>query len=306
MPSLAVRCSSLVVLVGVLLSSSVLSGQDGGVELRWKFEAGRVIQVEMVQDMNMIMNVAGQKMETVNKSSNWMTWKVDSVNEDGSARVLTMIDRAMSDIEVPMQGTSHFDSSDPEQTKGPAGAQLEKVYRPMIGVETATVMKPTGEITEVQIPEGSLDGLDQAGAGSVNLGKETLERLTRDASPAFPEKLAVGDTWTRDSEMALPGMGKLLLGTTYKYEGTEQVEGRELHRIGMEIKMEFELDPVAGDVSVEVVEQENSGFIHFDNNAGRIESTTMNQDMIMEIQAQGQTIAQSLVQKVMTRFSEKK
>jgi hypothetical protein len=305
MPSLTVRCSSLVVLLVALLSSSAL-GQDGGVELRWKFEPGRAIQVEMIQEMNMIMNVAGQKMETVNKSSNWMTWKIDSVNEDGSARVLTVIDRATSDIEVPMQGASHFDSSDPEQTNGPAGEQLEKVYRPMIGVETSTVMKPNGEITEVQIPEGSLDGLDQAGAGSVSLGKETLERLTRDASPAFPDRLAVGDSWARESEMALPGMGKLLLGTTYKYEGTEQVDGRELHRIGMDIKMEFELDSAAGDVSVEVVEQDNSGFIHFDNNTGRIESTTMNQDMTMEIQAQGQTIVQSLVQKVTTRFSENK
>lgn len=302
MPNLPGRRWSLVVPLLALMVSTAW-GQEGDVELRWKFEPGRVIHVEMSQDMNMIMNMAGQKMETVNKSSNWMTWKVDSVNEDGTARVLTVIDRATSDIEVPGQGKSHFDSSDPEQNSGPSGEQLEKVYRPMIGVETSTVMKPTGEITEVQIPVESLDGLEQAGGG-VSLGKETLERLTRDASPAFPDQVAKGDSWSRDSEMAMPGMGKLLLKTTYTYEGTEQIDGRELHRIGMDIKMEFALDPAGGDISVEVVDQKNSGFIHFDNNAGRIESTTMNQDMTMQIEAQGQVIAQSLVQKVTTRFSE--
>ncbi len=272
------------------------------VQLRWAFKEGRKISVRMEQDMDVVMNIMGRKVTMLNDSSTYMTWLVDSIDDAGIATVKTTIDRAIIKIENSMTGKTSFDSASDEELSDSA-KPLAAAYKPLLGVETITTMKTTGEVVDVKISEKALEGIQQASADGI-IDKEMFEKLTRDASPSFPETVSSGDTWKRESEMKLP-IGKLVLATTYKYEGTEMVDAKELHRIGMEIEMKFALGPEAGGVSVDIIEQKNSGFIHFDNKGGRIVATQMNQDMTMEVDSgNGQIITQNLEQRVTTIFTD--
>jgi len=299
------------VLALILFPSQGLLAQDDAtpkiqeaqnVQLRWQFKPGRKISVAMQQDMTVVMNMMGQKMKVTNGTKTWMTWLVESVDSEGLATVKTRVDRAVVEIDNPTQGKTIYDSDSREELSG-AAKQMSEAYKPLLGIETVTTMKQTGEVVSVVIPEEALRGIQQSAPGGM-MGKDMFEKLTRDASPSFPETVSSGDTWKRESEMQLP-FGKLALTSTYKYEGKEIVDSKELHRIGMDIVMEFVLDKSAGNITIDVVDQKNSGFIHFDNNSGRIVATEMKQDMTMDIDSgNGQVISQNLVQTVKTVFTD--
>lgn len=272
-----------------------------GVQLRWKFEKGRILDVQMRQELHRIENSAGRISEHSSISTTFMKWNVDSVGEDQLAKVFSTVERVTAEITQPDGKILLYDSADPVEPGSPT-ERVSRSFQPMLGVKTETTMKPTGEVLDVRIPKEALSSLAGGGAG---LDGESLRKLMTESSPAFPESVSSGDSWERNSAMKLP-FGRMLLKSTYQYAGTVQLEGRELHRIDTRIEISFEVDSSQRGVKVDLIEQNNQGEILFDNTDGRMVSTTIGQDITMEVHTGSQISTQNMVQKVTTTFQETK
>ena len=99
----------------------------------------------------------GQTVETSIKQTVGMTWEVDSVAEDGSARVAQTIDR----IEVALKSQFadiRYDSDAEEAPEGPA-ATIAPLIDAMVGARIVLVMTPMGEVVDVEIPPEMVEAI---------------------------------------------------------------------------------------------------------------------------------------------------
>lgn len=269
------------------------------VELKWSFQPGRKLNVEMQQELRRIEHQGRGISESLNNTLTAMEWQVLSVQEDGSARIQTVVNRVVARVGLPDGKFLEYDSRDPGEPTGNV-ANLAAMFQPMLGLKTLTTMKPNGEVVEVAVGDGT--SLDQIG-NSGGLDQASLIKLMTDASPAFPARLSSGDQWQKESFMPLP-FGRMMMNTNYQYEGVIEQEGKKLHRVKTVIEIKFEIDEANRNVTVDLIDQKNSGQILFDAESGRIVLTSMDQDITMEVRIGNDTTAQSLVQSVQTRFSE--
>lgn len=289
-------------LSGMAMAAGCLVAQTEMVQLRWKLPESSELRVETVQSLNLIQRLGNQTRRTTNATTTWMTWQVKAVRPDGTAEIANRIDRVAVRIEGNIQGKLVYDSDDTSKNEGPGAGEMERIFRPMIGSVTSMVMSPTGEIASIEIADATIEAVEASGSSQF-MNRSTIERMIRDSTPAFPPELATGQSWSRQSPMPLAGLGSLVVDSTYTYRGTESVEGRELHRIDNEIRVSFQPEPSARNVELEVIDQSNRGKILFDNQAGRLVSNTVSQDLTMEIRAGGELITQNMQQQVTTRFS---
>jgi hypothetical protein len=114
------------------------------------------------------------------------------------------------------------------------------------------------------------------------------------AAFAMPEKLEPGDEWTQKMEMQLPGIGKQITETTYKYEGAKEVDGKEYDVFTPSLKIRYE----GGATQVNVGDQKSEGQILFDREAGRLQQSELKQNMTLTLSAGGQSIDQKLEQTI--------
>lgn len=271
--------------------------------LEWKFKEGQVLKVDMKQDMTMEMDLGVQQSEVVNNSATEMTLWVKSVDADGVATMGNTIDRMVMQTEAP--GVSfELDTMSEEEHDGPA-ADVAEVIKPMVGAEMSQKMSPRGEVTDVQIPESMMEGIENGDPAMAQMFNEnTLKEMTAKNNLIFPDKeLSQGATWNNVVETMM-GPVSIKMETDYEYLGVTEVEGTPLHVIRGKIAMSFP-DGVNG-VDIDIAEEDSTIHFFFDGNAGRMTKSDMDQNVVMEIAAGPQTITQTIKQNVVVEFNEKK
>jgi hypothetical protein len=99
-----------------------------------------------------------------------------------------------------------------------------------------------------------------------------------------------GEEWSTKVEVNNPQAGKQIVETTYKYQGTKEVEG-VMHAIFKPtITMNFE------GAQVKIAEQSSDGEILFNVAEGRLDSSKLEQHVAIDQPAGGQTkIDQNIV-----------
>lgn len=276
--------------------------KEGDGALQWKFKEGQVLKVNMKQDMTMAMDLGVQQTEVVNNSATEMTLAVKGVDGDGVATMSNTIDRMVMQTEAP--GVNfEIDTNSEDEPAGPAG-DIAAVIKPMIGAEMSQKMSPSGQISEIEIPDSMLDGIKNGDPMMAQMFNEnTLKEMTAKNNLIFPDKkLAQGDTWENVTE-TLMGPANIKMATTYEYLGVTEVEGTPLHVIRGRIELSFP-DGVNG-VDIDIAEEDSTVLFYFDGNAGRLIKSDMDQNVVMEIAAGPQTITQTITQKITVEFNEK-
>lgn len=271
--------------------------------ISWKFKPEQVLKIKIVQDVNMSVDVNGQLQEMVNNGVNELTQKVESVDSEGVASVSIVIDRMIVETEAP--GVNMLIDTDNEEDYDETSAQIANVLFPMIGKSISQKMAPNGQISEVKIPEGMLDGIENGGAGMGQMfNEESIKEITSKSSLVFPEnKLSVGDKWDDEATMSMGG-ANVTTETSYEYLGVADVEGTPLHIIKGKVKMSFP-DGVQG-MDVDVVDEDSSFIFYFDGNKGRLTKSELDQNMTMEIPFGAQVISQTLNQKMKMEITDEK
>jgi hypothetical protein len=262
---------------------------------QWKFEEGQSNRYRMNQTMNMSMVIGGNDVKNNIKQIIDMSWTVREIKDDGSALLDQKIDRMRMTIEAGGNKVE-VDSAAKEEPQNQA-AMLAPLLKAFTAKPFQVTMSPRGEITEVEVPEEMIEALKNT-PGAAAMGDmatpEGFKKMVSQASFAMPEKLAPGDQWTQKMEMQLPGIGKQIAETTYKYEGAKEVEGKEYEVFTPSLKIRYE----GGATAVDVGDQKSSGQILFDREAGRLEKSQLKQNMTLTLSAGGQAIEQQLEQTI--------
>ena len=291
-------------LVAFALTTGNATAQEAdskGYNLKWKLDPGKKLTIAMEQDISMEMTIGGQKVNTTTKSQTWMGFDVTEVNDDGNTVVESTLQRVKMSMNAPQLGDITYDSDSGDEPTGIA-AQLASAFTPMLKVPFKQVMKTSGEVVSVDIPEDALKGVKGPGAPT----KEMLEQLSRNASLQFPsDYVQIGQKWTNESEMTTP-VGRLKVANEYTYAGPVEVGGKKLHQVDVVVSMDFGEGENQLGAKIEVVEQNTKGQLFFDNEAGHLDHSEIDQNMTMNISVVGQKTVQKITQKSKAVFSPAK
>jgi hypothetical protein len=165
----------------------------------------------------------------------------------------------------------------------------------------------------VKIPEQVITALKSspgaAAMGDIATADGFKKMISQGALVLPKDPPKKGDTWSTKVEMKNPAVGKQTVETTYRYEGTKDIEGKKLAVIKPQLKMEFEeqATPKEGEpqqpapqqqMQMKIKDQTSDGEVLFNIAAGRLQSTSLNQIVTIEASVAGQAIQQKIDQKI--------
>ena len=259
--------------------------------LRWKFTEGEAMHYQMVQKTVTQVKGPNQDIKTTVTQTIDTTWTVHSVDRSsGTGDLSQTIDQVRTKIEFPF-GSFDYDSKSAKAPEGPLAAGIVPTLKALVGAKFRYKMSPQGELSDVQVPEGLLKALKEAGPNATSVGmfsEEGLKNMINESSLVLPMDTAKDKPWTRKTKIPSPPIGTMLLDKTYTYTGPE----KEGDKITLDVKMALEPDPDSK-FDIKIDKQEGKGTFYFDSKAGRVASSTVTEKMDMVIKVANTEVKQS-------------
>ena len=268
--------------------------------LQWKFTQGAKSHYRVVQLMDATTDNGKQQTTVRTELTTDLSWTVSSVDGRGGAELVQAIERLRFKSSGGPGGSVSYDSSAPAGTEGTA-ALLSSYFGALVKEPMKLKMDRTGKINDIGLSENvreqlrvfattrfaalaSKDGIKlMMGSGLLQFSREPVEK---------------GDRWSAQTSAQFPGGGMQTTTATYTYLGSETRGGRELEKIGLQVKMD-----VGGAEEAEakfaIEEQESSGAIYFDSKTSRLVDLKLDGTMKTKFTAGSATIVQ-IVKNAMT------
>jgi hypothetical protein len=269
--------------------------------LRWKFKVGEKLDYNMVQEMQMTASSTAppQETKTSMRQEMNMTWDVQGVDDkSGEAVIRQKFDRVKMTMQTPFGGFD-YDSKSEEAPTG-LGAMIAPMYKAMTEGEFEITMTSRGEVKDVKIPEQVLTALknspNAAAMGDMANADGFKKMISQGALVLPKDPPKKGDTWTTKVEMKNPAVGTQTVETTYRYDGTKDIKGTKFAMIKPQLKMEFGNQAAAKEgqpqqpaaqqnPQMKIKEQTSDGEVLFNIPAGRLQSTSLKQNVTIEANA---------------------
>jgi hypothetical protein len=279
------------------------------VTLRYKFKQGETLNYDLEQKMKMEMAIAGQNINMSMTQTLDMTWKVESVDNDGKAKITQKFDRVRLSMEgLPGMDKIQFDSKEGKELEGPFGQMMGPMLKALAGAEFSMTMDAQGKVSDFKLPEKLADAFKNipgaTGAGGM-FTEEGLKHMMGQASLTFPsEPLTAGKSWEQKLTMKLPTGGKMNMDNQCTYEGEATVDGRKLEKIAMKPKMSIEAEEGAA-FKMKMKSQDAKGTAYFNNLAGHLDHLDLSQKMDTEVSTGGMDFTQKIEQTVSFKLKNK-
>lgn len=276
--------------------------------LRWKFEKGQTFQWKTAQNADITVTINDMEQATTSSFTMTMSMFVKELT-DSVASLEVSMDRFQMAMEVAGQ-KMEYDTDSDEVQEG-IGEIFDKTFEPLMSMTYTIKMDDRGEIVDVIVPEESMKMLESI-PGMQQFGKMFSKEAMQDMSStgwlSLPEEaLNVGDSWDMESETNNPILGKQISAAHFTYEGTEEVDGRTLEKISMDMDMEFDGD-VQNELGLKmsIEDMTLSGTFYFDAERGHLDNSEIKQQMEADLEAGGQTMHQVMDGTVTTTITERK
>jgi len=271
--------------------------------LNWKFNSGETFQQSLKQTIKMSADVNGQMNSSTVDQTIDSTMNIKSVDDRGTATIDHKFTRVQMTVNAPGVPKMVIDSDNDDAPANPLArgvsglAQAQFLYK----------MTNSGEIKDVEVTEETMQRF-QAIPGIQQLGemfsKKSLTQMITQSGTNFPDKeLKKGDTWNKNTEIKMPGLGKMLGNSVMTYAGPVSRNGNKLHQIDVDVKLEVEKDPNA-QANLDITNQKASGKLMFDNETGMLVSSDIIQNFEMEISIAGQVIKQTMEQSMIMSMTK--
>jgi hypothetical protein len=279
----------------VALASSIASVQADE-PLRWRFQPGQTLSYSLVQEMTISGGGAGGELRNTASQQFDITWEVQSVSDAGDALIWHRFDRIRSKMTLPTGGLE-YDSATPGPPTGMAAINAP-LYRALIERPVEISVAADGRITEVKIPDEVRAALKKVPTSAV-MGDfampETFRTQFLSGFPTLPEgPIEPGREWSTKSTTELPAAGSQTVETTYRYEGTREVDGKPVALIKLGRVLSFAGE---GPNRRAVKEQIAEGEALFDR-AGRLHSTKLKHNVTIEANAGDRRAVQRIEQSI--------
>lgn len=273
--------------------------------LRWKFKPGDKMQYALSNKSINEIDAGGFQLTASIKMIFDLGWTVESVAGDGTASLAQNMDRIQLRLQLPppIDIDFQYDSKSEETPEGQIWERMGPMLEALKGGKFSLKVTPTGEITELKVPEALTKVIEdqkaeaEAGGGGgggggffqmlgVGLSEETIKALLSQALCALPkDDAAAGAGWDYTNATELGPIGTMKTKYKYSAAGTEQVEGKSLDKINATSEVTFEPkedEDSDVDVFLELADQSGSGSVLFDAAAGRAVSSNFEQKVTME------------------------
>jgi hypothetical protein len=265
--------------------------------LRWKFTPGQTVRYVMNQEQSQKIKAGTTPITMTMTMTMNMTQKIESVDARGVASVTQTIDRIQMKMTSPQGIGMEYDSASGKPPEG-----LAKLMAPMFDamVKKPFTMKtdPQGKVSDMKLPQGFVESVNKISGNSMGglFTEEGMQQMTGQGMAVLPEKpVSAGDTWTQQAGMAMPMLGRISVKNTYRYEGTEKRDGKELEKIDHTLKMDISPQKDKPQpFEIKMTDQKMQGTIYFDNEAGQLVETKTGGTMKMTISVGGQQIEQEI------------
>lgn len=298
--SVVARLGSCVVAVAAVVASATAVAADAPV--RWKFKPGETLNYVLERGADGKMKLSGSELGIKMGMVFDTTWKVATVESDGTGNIEQTIDRIQINMESPLAGTVKYDSANAAaKPAGPIWAMMGPVVEGMLGQTFKVKISPRGEVSDIQLPQKLLDGFEaqkvsqnrQQGMGNTFNEKGIKELIAKAVLP-LPEKAEKDTTWTQTFTNAMPFVGTETAETTFSFAGNETLDGKPVAKIAAKTELIFEPaeNPRA---ELEITEQEASATFYFDAAAGHLVKSKGTQKSIKEISG-GQEVTQDFTE----------
>lgn len=235
---------------------------------RWKWTEGETLRYLRSQTIDVQTDAgdAGDTQLTL-RQSELDHWTVESVDEEGAAKLSRSITRIFASTRGPAGETFQYDTTSDELPVGMAAVMAPRLDAMTAGPLIVTVL-PTGEITDTQPSEDLAEALKRL--RSEAFPPDVLMHVVRQGLVAFPQnELAPGLSWTTKREVPLPDMGRLIASDTYTLTETIEEEGRTLATFAMNSTIASDEGEDGDTPAAKTLSSE--GRLVFDNEEGRVD-----------------------------------
>ena len=283
-----------------LTSSSTAQAQK---MLRWKFKEGEKIQYALRDTSETFIDAGGMEFGTVVKRTLDTTWTVKSIADDGTATLTQKIDRIQFHIDNDFIGELKYDSKNPseEAKESQIWTMVGPIFEAMLAGESEMKISPVGEVSEIKVAEELtkvFEEMEERGPNQfasmlgISMSEDDIKNELRQSVALLPGDAVADDTeWTQEHEVSQGPLGTLKMSFKYSYDGETEHEGTSYEKIDLDVQISFEI-PEDSDAEVEISEQDISGSIYFDGEAGRIAYSNLKQSLVMEAFIMGNDIIQ--------------
>jgi len=292
-------------LLAALLAALTLAGAaQAQTSLRYKYKQGDRLDYVIDQDQKMAMSVNGMDIDITVSMMMEMAWETLKVEQD-SAQVKVVIGRVKMAMDGPM-GKLEIDSKDTAEPDDPIGKLIAPMIKSMAGLEMTFTADATGEMKDVKVSEKTvkklkgLPGLDQFGD---LMSADSLKSMVSGSMVLPKEPVKKGESWTQKTNTKVQ-FGKITGETKYTYEGPIEKGGKKLEKIAAKPEVKIDPDPNAK-IQIKVKDSKGKGYTLFDNETGRIQESTNETTMQMELDVLGMTITQNITQNTTMRLKGK-
>jgi hypothetical protein len=255
-------------------------GQDT-VDLKLKLEKGKTVYQEVTTETKQDMSVMGMKISQTQKQTFYFSWTPKDQDKDKNWIVTQKIEGVKLDLEIG--GTKiPFDSTSPQAAGGP----LSEFFKALVGSELTLTLDKDMKVTKIEGRDEFLKRLSSTNQQMEPLLKQILsdESLKQMADPTFsilPGKpVKKGDPWERTSTLNLGPIGSFETKYKYTYDGPDEKD-KKLQKIKFETTLKY--TPPGSNaggnlpfkiLSADLQGKESNGTLLFDNDKGRVASTT--------------------------------
>ncbi len=292
---------------GTLNSSAVAQDQS----LRWKFQSGQKIEMQIDQSTSLETEVDLVKQTLETSSGLQATWSVQEVDDAGTAQVSMVIQAVRLKITMPVADgvrTLQVDTAAPSPPK-PNEQEVDSLenLQSVVGREIKLAVSARGEVTKVEIDAATKDALRQAPQSMQIrqlLTDEGLQELFASSAPPFPEAdVKVGGNWSNAREFA-NAAGRFRRAQSLKWVGRESHQNVPQERIDLTTSLTLLAPPAAapqGSVApsmAKIKSQKGTGTIWFDSERGMITEGSVESLLVTESTYREKTIVTRIESRV--------
>ena len=201
------RAAAILAFLVLSTQADYVSAQQ---DLRWKFRAQETIKYKVLQKMQTKMKIGDNDVNQSMDQQMDMSWHVQSTSAAGETVMNQVVDRIFMKMEGGPTGPVAFDTSDNAKSDNPIINSMGEMFRQIVNQKFQVTMKPTGQITDVQVPAQLLEALRRSAAGNPGALDETsLQQMMKQSAVMLPgQPVALRNTWNSQQSVQL-GFGTM-------------------------------------------------------------------------------------------------
>jgi hypothetical protein len=274
---------------------------------KWIFEKADVFEVVLTQTTSIKSQVDQRVKDVDNQLRLNATWEVKSVSDVGVATMkMTLVSVQMKMESMPngVGKSIEIDTSSDEKQKG-AGGELLKQLAPLMGAVVNIDMSTRGEITNVVVPESTLESLREA-PGSMKLRKifesQGIQELFGQSVVVLPEDLQQNQPWEIDNQ-SQTGFGTFDAKHTCVWTGNRKSGDSNLAEF--ELKTEVTPRDESRNTDAKLTKFSGGGNLVFDLSQGHFLSSKSSNELTTEKAYREKTITTTVTTDVEMQIKKK-